>query len=90
MKREVKIVLVHEMDVMKGWCDFGAFFAECPNELIEPPISLFNEIAIPLYAKNEYRIVSLSTILLKMGATKSSGRKASQLVLRKMLRCCTE
>jgi hypothetical protein len=66
---EISIVLVHEKDTEKGGCDFGNFFGKAPEELIKPPNSLFQDIAIPLYSTEEYRIISLRHILCKMGAT---------------------
>jgi hypothetical protein len=66
---DIRIVLVHEKDTEKGGCDFGDFFGKAPEELIKPPNSLFQDIAIPLYSIEEYRIISLRHILCKMGAT---------------------
>ncbi len=69
----IKIVLVQEKDPSKGGCDFDVFLSQAPKEIIKPPISLFNQIAIPLYTRKDYRKVSLKQILCKVGAI-SSGK----------------
>jgi hypothetical protein len=75
----ISIVLVNEMDSSKGGCDFGEFFKQTPQELINPPNNLYRDIAIPLYSIEECRIISLRQILSKMGGTvtKSSSRMIS-------------
>jgi hypothetical protein len=68
----VQLVLVSEKDASKGGCDFDLFFSQAPQDLLNPPYTLFKDIAIPLYRVDEYRIVSLRQIMSKMGATDST------------------
>ena len=68
LDKNIHVVLVHEKDVSKGGCDFGEFFKEAPRSLINAPYYIFKDIAIPLYKTKEYRIISLTQILIKMGA----------------------
>ena len=68
----VQLVLVQEKDLTKGGCDFGLFFSQAPQELINPPFTIFRDIAIPLYAIDIYRAISLKQILSKMGASERS------------------
>ena len=66
---DITIVLAHERDnVSKGGCKFDIFFDKAPEELINPPYSLFKDIAIPLYSDEVYRDVGLRQILCQMGA----------------------
>jgi len=65
--QDIKVVLVHEHDVVKGGCKFDVFFKEAPEYLIDEPCKLFQEIATKLYSEPEYRTVSLRQILTKMG-----------------------
>ena len=58
---------------------FETFFAKAPEELLQPPISLFDEIAIPLYNEEHYRVVSIRQILLKMGGVEVETRRRSFL-----------
>ena len=39
-----------------------------PAELIDSPVNIFRDIAIPLYTRDEYRKISLRLILQKMGS----------------------
>jgi hypothetical protein len=68
----IQLVLVQEKDLSKGGCDFDLFFSQAPQELINPPFTIFRDIAIPLYGVEEYRAVSLGQILSKMGASERS------------------
>jgi len=68
----VQLVLVQEKDLTKGGCDFGLFFSQAPHELINPPFTIFRDIAIPLYGVDKYRAVSLGQVLSKMGASETS------------------
>jgi hypothetical protein len=63
----ITIVLVHEQDSERDWCDFSHFFEQTPQILVDPPYELYGEMAIPLYTRNEYRIVSLRKIITRMG-----------------------
>jgi hypothetical protein len=69
LDKNIRVILVQEKDVSKGGCDFGEFFKEAPRSLINAPYYIFKDIAIPLYKTKEYRIISLTQILIKMGAT---------------------
>ena len=44
----VQLVLVSEKDASKGGCDFDLFFSQAPQDLLNPPYTLFKDIAIPL------------------------------------------
>ena len=65
---DINVVLAHERNESKGGCNFDVFFDKAPEELINPPYSLFKDIAIPLHSNEEYRDVGLRQILCKMGA----------------------
>jgi hypothetical protein len=62
----IDIMLVHEQDSERGWCKFSQFFEQTPQILVDPPYQLYNEMAIPLHTRSEYRIVSLRKIITKM------------------------
>ena len=64
----IKVVLVHEQDRSMGGCEFNLFFEQAPQWLYNPPYNLFNELAVPLYSSQAYRIVSLKKICVKLGA----------------------
>ncbi len=86
IEKDVKVILVNETDSSKGGCSFDKFLAIAPAELQRAPISLFNEISIPLFTKEEYRIVSIRQVLCKMGATESlHTRKGS--IFERMVYC---
>lgn len=68
MDPETTVVLVQEKDVSIGSCRFSTLFENFSEVLYNPPNSLFNDLAIPLYSEEKYRFVSLSKILVKMGA----------------------
>ena len=63
------IILVHEQDIDKGGCPFSLIIEKTSTEMLDPPIKIFREIAIPLYTRDEYRTISLRLILQRMGAT---------------------
>jgi len=63
------IILVHEQDVDKGGCPFSYCFDHTPEELTERPYSIFRDIAIPLFTREEYRKISLQKILHKIEGT---------------------
>ena len=58
----VQFVLVQDKDLSKGSCDFGCYFSQAPQELINPPFTIFRDIAIPLY-------MVLTSIVLLVRAT---------------------
>ena len=64
----IAVILVHEQDVAKGACPFDLFFKQVPQNLIDPPYRIFNDIAIPLYSIKEYRIVSLREMMNRLVA----------------------
>ena len=68
LDRGIKIVLVHEQDRSLGGCEFNLFFEQAPQWLYNPPYNLFNELAVPLYSSQAYRVVSLKKVCLKLGA----------------------
>ena len=64
----LKLILVHENDSSKGACDFGAFFATTPQELINQ--GLYSDIAIALHTP-PHRAVSLALVAQAVGAIKA-------------------
>ena len=64
---KIDIVLVHEQDSQEGGCEFSQFFKQTPQVLIDNPYELYHEMATPLHTRSEYRIVSLSKIVLRLG-----------------------
>ena len=64
---KIDIVLVHEQDRQEGGCEFSQFFEQTPQVLIDNPYELYHEMATPLHTRSEYRIVSLSKIVLRLG-----------------------
>jgi len=66
----VNIVMVHEQDVDKGQCTFDQIIRQTPNDLVAR--GLYNDIALPLYTRAEYRDVSLNLMLKKMNDFSSS------------------
>ena len=56
--------MIHEQDVDRGHCTFEQIIRQTPNELLAR--GLFNEIAVPLYRRAEYRDVSLKLVLKKV------------------------
>jgi len=64
----IGIILVHEQDIDKGGCPFSYFFDHAPQWLIDRPYRIFENVAVPLHSRDEYRKVSLRLILQKMVA----------------------
>ena len=64
----IGIILVHEQDIDKGGCPFNYFFDHAPQWLIDCPYRIFEGVAVPLYSRDEYRMVSLRLILQQMEA----------------------
>jgi len=67
-QKGISIILVHEQDIDKGGCPFSYFFKNTPAELIDSPFTIYKDIAIPLYSREEYRQLSLSLILNMIGS----------------------
>ena len=67
-QKGIDIILAHEQDIDKGGCPFSYFFKNTPEELIDYPFTIYKDIAIPLYSRDEYRKMSLSLILNKIGS----------------------
>lgn len=93
LKLNIEVVNVHELDSALGACSFETFFTQTPAELIEPPYTLYKDIAVPLYFLPEYRRVSLRQLLMKVGAheigknpTNSNTVHSAALLLRNSLR----
>ena len=82
----IKIVLVYEKDKFKGACSFNTFFAYVPQELIRPPIDLFNDIATPMYSNEHYRKVSMRLLLLKMGGLATRHRSGKWSIVQNISR----
>lgn len=71
-EEQIPIILVHEQDLSKGAApDFSYFFQHTPQELMDSPINLYSEIAIPLYTRIEYRQISLHYIVEKIKSSVS-------------------
>ena len=69
MDRNITIAMVHEQTPTLGGCPFSTFFqGQTPQVLLQPPYSLYNALAIPLYGSPEHRKVSLRHVLRHMGA----------------------
>jgi len=69
MDRNITIAMVHEQTPNLGGCPFSTFFqGQTPQVLLQPPYSLYNALAIPLYGSPEHRKVSLRHVLRHMGA----------------------
>ncbi len=56
---KIHIILVHEQDPSEGGCAFDIFFDLTPQDLIDPPLELYKDVALPLCPTKEYRAVSL-------------------------------
>lgn len=81
----IEVVTVHEQDSALGACAFETFFGQTPSELIEPPFTLYKDIAVPLYPDPEYRKVSIRQLLIKLGAaevgTENTGSAVQSVTL---------
>ena len=67
IKEKIPIILVHEQDLTKEAApDFSYFLQNTPQQLIDPPINLYSDIAIRLYTRKEYRQISLHLIVDKI------------------------
>merc|ERR1740124_1432558 len=93
LKMNIEVINVHELDSAMGACSFETFFTQTPSELIEPPYTLYRDIAVPLYSLPEYRKVSLRQLLMKLGAhevgkehTSTSTVHSAALLLRNSFR----
>jgi len=64
LDENVKIIMIHEQDVEKGHCSFEEIIHLTPNDVLAR--GLYNDIAIPLYTRAEYRDVSLNLVLKKL------------------------
>ena len=67
LKMNIEVINVHELDSAMGACSFETFFTQTPSELIEPPYTLYRNIAVPHYSLSEYRKVSLRQLLMQLG-----------------------
>jgi len=76
LEMSVKVLTVHELDYTRGACEFGNFFSQTPEDLIDV---LYKDIAVPLYPLPEYRRVSFRSLLTQMGAIKTGKRSLSLL-----------
>ena len=69
LEARMKFVLVHEQD-SKESCEFEQITDETPNDLLARGI--YNNIAVPFYAKEEYRVISMYILLKKISDVHSS------------------
>ena len=68
MDRRIAVAMVHEQDPACGGVPFRNFFQQTPQVLLQPPYTLFDTVAVPLYPAPAHRTVSLRLILTSMGA----------------------
>ena len=64
----MRIVMLHEMDIERGGCEFARFFETTPKDLIND--GLYDALALALHA-DEYRSVSLLLAAQALGASDS-------------------
>lgn len=64
LENNIKIIIVHEQDSSKGFCEFDQLICQTPADLLA--LGIYSDIAIPLYTTKEYRKVTLHLILEKM------------------------
>ena len=69
LEAKMEFVLVHEQD-SKESCEFKQIIDETPDDLLARGI--FNNIAVPFYAKEEYRAISMYLLLEKISDVYSS------------------
>jgi len=67
LNEDIDIVMVQEIDLKKGACDFSHTIRQTPSDLVVN--GLYDNLAIPLYEQDEYRKISLRQILLTMNNT---------------------
>lgn len=72
-EERTKIVLVHEHDGDRGYCEFARFFQQTPEELVH--MGLYSEMAVPLYLRPVYRTISLRMILIIFGGRLVTSRE---------------
>ena len=81
---DLKIILLHELDLQRGGGRFGDFFKKTPKDLLLSPYEIYsNNIAVPLYGNAEYRELGLKRVLLKLGANEARKSKVGNSLLRK-------
>ena len=68
MDRRIAIALVHEQEPARGGVPFRSLVQHTPQVLRQPPYTLFDTVAVPLYPSEEHRRVSLRLVLCGMGA----------------------
>ena len=52
---KLPIALVHEQDAERGACVFARYFDQAPDVLQQPPYTLFDRMAVPLYLGAAHR-----------------------------------
>ena len=67
MDKGIKHVLVHEKDFEKGGCNFSLIMKRTHTDLLNPPYSIYNNIAVDVYTPDVYQKVSLHLLLRKLG-----------------------
>ena len=66
LEANVEIVMAHERDSTKMACDFSIIIGQTRSDLVAK--GLYNNIAVPLYPLDEYRRISLRSILIAMNS----------------------
>lgn len=86
LDRKIEIILVHEQETSNGACDVYEYFKQAPQKLVDPPYQLFDEFAVPLYAAEEYRRVSLHHIKTRMGGESINDQKGCHGMVKSLLK----
>jgi len=66
---KLPIALVHEQDAERGACVFARYFDQAPDVLQQPPYTLFDRMAVPLYLGAAHREISIRHVMRDLGAT---------------------
>ena len=88
MDRGIAIAPVHEQDPALGGVPFRTFFQQTPQVLQQPPYTLFDTVAVPLYPSEQHRKVSLRHVLRGMHAAPASRAGIRSTAAHMCARCC--
>ena len=66
LEANVEIIMTHERDSTKMACDFSIIMGQTRSDLVVK--GLYDNIAVPLYPLDEYRRISLRSILIAMNS----------------------
>jgi hypothetical protein len=70
--KNIRIITVQEQDPLKGGRSFEFILKMTPDILKLPPYELYNDITVPLHESKDFRLISLRSILTKIGARQKS------------------